>query len=65
VIEVSRPYLAIMAEYFLEASSIDKVVFQHCQRDSNQVTHSLAKHDYVLKEILVWDGDPQVSYFLV
>jgi hypothetical protein len=58
VVEVWSPYSAIMVECFLKASSMEEVLFQHCNRDANQVAHSLARHVYESKEKLVWNGDP-------
>jgi ribonuclease HI len=58
VVEVWSPYSAIMVKCFLKASSMKEVLFQHCNRDANQVAHSLARHVYESKENLVWNGDP-------
>jgi hypothetical protein len=35
-----------------------KISFKHCFRDANQVAHQLARHAFVTKQFLVWDGGP-------
>jgi hypothetical protein len=47
-----------LAEYFMKASTIKGISFQHCQRDANQVAHELARNAFSSKNFLSWEGDP-------
>ena len=57
-IEIWSPHAAILAESFMNASTMDEVSFQHCLREANQVAHQLAKHVYHTKENFIWEDDP-------
>ena len=57
-IEVWTPHAAILAESFMNASTINGVAFQHCLREANVVAHQLAKYVYQTKENFIWEGDP-------
>lgn len=57
-IEVWTPHAAILAENFMNASTMNVVAFQHCLREANEVAHQLAKYVYQTKENFIWEGDP-------
>jgi ribonuclease HI len=57
-IEVWTPHAAILAESFMNASTMNGVAFQHCLREANVVAHQLAKYVYQTKENFIWEGDP-------
>jgi ribonuclease HI len=49
-VEVLSPYSAILAEYFVKASQMSEVSFQHYPREANQVAHELAQFDFKSQE---------------
>jgi hypothetical protein len=56
--EIWTPYTAIRLECFQIAQRMSGISFNHCPRDSNRVTHNLARYSFDTNQVIVWDGDP-------
>ena len=50
----------VYAECFIMAGMIGSVQFLHCNREANEVAHTLAKFAYDRNESCTWVDEPQV-----